>query len=59
MHWKNKRDAFFLSPIHEKKCTEVEKSGDKIISKPDMITKNNTYMEKWGRHVGWTRATSS
>ena len=44
VHWKDKRDVFLISSIHNNECVDVPKRKDEIISKPTMIIQYHTYM---------------
>ena len=44
IHWKDKRDVFLVSSIHNNECVDAPKRKDEIISKPTMIIQYNTYM---------------
>ena len=44
VHWKDKRDVYMMSLIHENGVTEIQcRPGDKV-TKPNMIIAYNKYM---------------
>lgn len=56
VHWKDKRDVYMMSLIHENGVTEIQcRPGDKV-TKPNMIIAYNKYMggvDKYDQYNTW------
>ena len=56
VHWKDKRDVFLISSIHNNECADVPKRKNEIISKPTMIIEYKAYMggvNKWDQYLSY------